>query len=123
MCHGAGGLAGQYYFGARTGGTNIIEGIIEISLGLFLAGSIASLFALFPKSIIGAMLLLVGIELTKFVKNIRLPEIPIMTLTVVVSLLANMAIGFVVATGVYHILKKWGKDKKYIGWMVREEDK
>jgi len=24
-CHGAGGLAGQYYFGARTGGTNIID--------------------------------------------------------------------------------------------------
>ncbi|MFW6437772.1 MAG: putative sulfate/molybdate transporter, partial [Armatimonadota bacterium] len=28
MCHGAGGLAGQYYFGARTGGANIIEGLI-----------------------------------------------------------------------------------------------
>ena len=37
LCHGAGGLAGQYYFGARTGGTNIIEGLIEISLGLLLA--------------------------------------------------------------------------------------
>jgi len=34
-CHGAGGLAGQYYFGARTGGTNIIEGLIEIAMGLF----------------------------------------------------------------------------------------
>jgi len=56
MCHGAGGLAGQYYFGARTGGTNIIEGIIEISMGLFLAGSIATLFTLFPKSIIEPML-------------------------------------------------------------------
>ncbi|HOO45203.1 MAG TPA: putative sulfate/molybdate transporter, partial [Deltaproteobacteria bacterium] len=33
MCHGAGGLAGQYYFGARTGGANIIEGTIEILLG------------------------------------------------------------------------------------------
>ncbi len=32
MCHGAGGLAGQYFFGARTGGTNILEGLIEISL-------------------------------------------------------------------------------------------
>lgn len=123
MCHGAGGLAGQYYFGARTGGTNIIEGIIEISLGLFLAGSIASLFALFPKSIIGAMLLLVGIELTKFVRDIKLPETPILALTVAVSLLANMAIGFVVATGVYHAIKKWGKDRRYIGWMVRTEGK
>ena len=123
MCHGAGGLAGQYYFGARTGGTNIIEGIIEISLGLFLVSSISSLFSLFPQSIIGAMLLLVGIELTKFVRNLRLHEMPIMALTVVVSLLTNMAIGFVVAVGVYHILRKWGRDKKYIGWMVRTEDK
>ncbi len=123
MCHGAGGLAGQYYFGARTGGTNIIEGIIEISLGLFLASSIANLFSLFPQSIIGAMLLLVGIELTKFVRNIRLQETPILALTVVVALLANMAIGFVVAVGVYHILRKWGRDKRYIGWMVRTEDK
>ncbi len=111
MCHGAGGLAGQYYFGARTGGTNIIEGLIEISLGLFLASSIANLFALFPQSIIGAMMLLVGIELTKFAKNIRLRETPILALTVGVSLLANMAIGFIVAVGVYHILKKWGKGK------------
>ncbi len=123
MCHGAGGLAGQYYFGARTGGTNIIEGIIEISLGLFLASSIASLFSLFPKSIIGAMLLLVGFELTKFVKNVRLQETPILALTVVISLLVNMAIGFVVAVGVYHILRKWGRDKRYLGWIVRTGDK
>jgi len=80
MCHGAGGLAGQYYFGARTGGTNIIEGLIEISLGLFLAGSIVTLFSLFPKSILGAMLIMVGIELTKFVRDIRLHETPIMAL-------------------------------------------
>ncbi|MBI2329635.1 MAG: hypothetical protein HYU85_08425 [Chloroflexi bacterium] len=119
MCHGAGGLAGQYYFGARTGGTNIIEGVIEISLGLFLASSIARLFSLFPQSIIGAMLLLVGIELTKFMRNIRLRETPILALTVGVSLLANMALGFIVAVGVYHILRKWGKDKRYLGWMVR----
>ncbi len=52
LCHGAGGLAGQYYFGARTGGTNIIEGIIEISMGLFLGASIAMLFANFPIAII-----------------------------------------------------------------------
>lgn len=38
LCHGAGGLAGQYYDGARTGGTNILEGTIEILLGLFRPG-------------------------------------------------------------------------------------
>ena len=115
MCHGAGGLAGQYYFGARTGGTNIIEGIIEISLGLFLAGSIATLFTLFPKSIIGAMLLLVGVELTKFARDIRKNELIIMALTAGISLLTNMAIGFCVAIAVYHAFRKWKPVARYLG--------
>ena len=115
LCHGAGGLAGQYYFGARTGGANIIEGLIEISLGLFLAGSISTLFSLFPESIIGAMLLLVGIELTKFVRDIRRNELLIMAITVVISLTVNMAIGFVAAMVVYHSLKRWDKVNTYIG--------
>lgn len=96
MCHGAGGLAGQYYFGARTGGTNIIEGLFEIILGLFLASSVAGIFTVFPKAIIGAMMLLVGFELTRFVKNIRTAEdlFP-MAVTVAVSLATNMAYGFI----------------------------
>ena len=118
MCHGAGGLAGQYYFGARTGGTNIIEGLIEISLGLFLAGSIASIFSFFPQSIIGAMLFLVGIELTKFVRDIKAREIPIMALTTGLALVTNMAIGFVVAIFAYHALRRWGKGNKYTDWMA-----
>jgi MFS superfamily sulfate permease-like transporter len=106
MCHGAGGLAGQYYFGARTGGTNIIEGTIEISLGLFFAASVAGLFAVFPSAIIGAMMLLVGIELTKFAKNIRLNEelLPLGA-TITVSLLSNMALGFVVGLVVHHLTR------------------
>jgi MFS superfamily sulfate permease-like transporter len=123
MCHGAGGLAGQYYFGARTGGANIIEGVIEISLGLFLAGSIAALFAVFPQSILGAMLLLVGIELTKFVRDIRWSEAPIMALTAGVSLATNMAIGFVVAVAVYQASARWGKGNRYISWITGSDRK
>ena len=106
MCHGAGGLAGQYYFGARTGGTNIIEGVIEVSLGLFLASSVAGLFAVFPTAIIGAMMFLVGVELTKFAKNIRPNKdlIP-MGATVIISLLSNMALGFVAGLLVYHLTR------------------
>ena len=71
LCHGAGGLAGQYYFGARTGGANLIEGVTEISLGLFLGASIAALFAAFPLAIVGAMMFLVGVELVKFARDLR----------------------------------------------------
>ena len=118
MCHGAGGLAGQYYFGARTGGTNILEGIIEISLGLLLAGCIGTLFALFPESIIGAMLLLVGIQLTGFARDIKLRELPIMGLVAVLALLTNMAIGFIVALGVFHAVRRWGRRNRYLSWIV-----
>ncbi|MBI4301116.1 MAG: hypothetical protein HY664_00735 [Chloroflexi bacterium] len=106
MCHGAGGLAGQYYFGARTGGTNIIEGVIEISMGLFLASSIATLFAVFPTAIIGAMMFLVGIELTKFATDIRLNKdlIP-MGATISVALITNMAYGFLAGLAAYHMTR------------------
>jgi MFS superfamily sulfate permease-like transporter len=106
LCHGAGGLAGQYYFGARTGGANIIEGLIEICLGLFLALSIADLFSLFPVSIIGAMMLLVGIELTRFTRDIGINKdlIP-MGVTLIVSLLTNMALGFLAGLIVHNAIK------------------
>jgi len=113
MCHGAGGLAGQYYFGARTGGANIIEGLIEISVGLLLATSIAGLLASFPTAIIGAMLLLVGIELGKFARDIRLKtDLLPMCATIIVSVITNMALGFVVGLIVHHmsrfVLRKKG---------------
>jgi MFS superfamily sulfate permease-like transporter len=103
LCHGAGGLAGQYYFGARTGGANIIEGLIVISMGLFLASSIAGLFTVFPVAIIGAMMFLVGIELTKFARDIRWSKdlIP-MAATLIASLATNMAFGFLVGLMVHH---------------------
>jgi len=106
MCHGAGGLAGQYYYGARTGGTNIIEGGIEVSLGLFFATSVAGLFTMFPAAIIGAMMFLVGVELTKFVKNIRpSKDLLPMSSTIIVSLLSNMALGFVMGLVVHHLTR------------------
>jgi len=108
MCHGAGGLAGQYYFGARTGGTNIIEGSIEIGLGLFFAGSIATLFALFPLPIVGAMMVMVGLELAKFVTDVQsLVEFPGLVVTVFFSLLFNMAVGFLAGVAIHYLLQRY----------------
>lgn len=87
-------------------------------MGLFLAGSIATLFTLFPKSIIGAMLILVGVELTKFVRDIKKTEVFIMALTAGLSLLTNMAVGFVVAIIIYHTLRRWGGKNRYTRWLV-----
>ena len=103
MCHGAGGLAGQYFFGARTGGAKLIEGVIEIGAGLFLAASIAGLFAAFPRPIMGAMLLLVGMELVKFGREIRWGwDLVPLAATVSVALITNMAYGFLAGLAVHH---------------------
>ena len=37
MCHGAGGMAGHVRFGARTGGSLVILGVLVLFVGLFLA--------------------------------------------------------------------------------------
>ena len=106
LCHGAGGLAGQYYFGARTGGANIIEGVIEVLMGLFLSTSIAFLFTAFPIAIIGSMLFIIGIELIKFAKSIETNhDLLVIIITVLISILTNMALGFISGLIFYYFIK------------------
>lgn len=104
MCHGAGGLVGQYFYGARTAGANLLEGAIEIVLGLFFAGSIVALFSAFPKAIVGAMMFMVGLELVKFVRHVRSGRtVAVAGVTVVTALVTNMAVGFLAGI-VVHIV-------------------
>jgi MFS superfamily sulfate permease-like transporter len=63
MCHGAGGMAGHVRFGARTGGSLVILGALVLFTGLFLGDSVATLFKLFPASLLGVILLFGGLEL------------------------------------------------------------
>ena len=70
MCHGAGGLAAQYRFGARTGGSVIMLGIIKLSAGLFFGSALLILLQSYPKAILGAMLIFAGIELAKSAKGV-----------------------------------------------------
>lgn len=65
VCHGSGGLAGQYRFGARSGSSIIILGAIKLILGLFVGEAIIPLLQRFPKSLLGIMVLAAGVELAK----------------------------------------------------------
>ncbi|KAI6821271.1 hypothetical protein KC332_g9335 [Hortaea werneckii] len=65
VCHGSGGLAGQYRFGARSGSSVIILGCIKLLLGLFVGEAIVPLLQRFPKSLLGVMVLAAGVELAK----------------------------------------------------------
>ena len=106
ICHGAGGLAAKHYFGARTGGANISIGLVELICGLFLASFVALVFTEFPEAVIGAMLLLVGFELIRFVKDVKwgLDLIPLV-LTITVSVFMNMAYGFVAGIFIHFLIK------------------
>jgi len=63
MCHGAGGMAAQVSFGARSGGAPVILGVILIVLGLMFSDSLAVLLRLFPQPALGVMLFLAGLQL------------------------------------------------------------
>ena len=60
-CHGSGGLSGQYRFGARTGGSNLILGTIYFGVAV-IAGS-TSFLGFFPLSVLGALLVFIALEL------------------------------------------------------------
>lgn len=63
MCHGAGGMAAQTGFGARSGGAPFILGVLLIILALCFSESIAVLLRLFPQPALGVMLFLAGAQL------------------------------------------------------------
>jgi hypothetical protein len=94
LCHGAGGLAAQYMFGARTGGAILMEGILEIGLGLFFGSSIQALFSAFPGFITGVMLLMTSVELGKIAFKVEGMNTSTVLVTALISAVFNIAIGF-----------------------------
>ena len=65
VCHGSGGLAAQYRFGARSGASIILLGLFKIILGLVFGETLVGLLKEYPKSLLGIMVLAAGLELAK----------------------------------------------------------
>lgn len=106
LCHGAGGLAAQHYYGARTGGANVLEGVIEVSLGLLGATFLVELFTAFPHSLIGGMLGMVGLQLLRLgAQGLRRKDRTPATVTLGVALATNMALGFLAGVSAYFAVK------------------
>lgn len=64
LCHGAGGLAAHYTFGARTAGSNLMVGGLFIVAALVFGKEIIELFNMLPLSVLGALLVFAGAQLT-----------------------------------------------------------
>lgn len=62
-CHGAGGLAGQFKFGARGGCSLLMLGFSKIALAVALGQGVDSVIASYPKVVLGVLLLFAGVEL------------------------------------------------------------
>ncbi|MFX0058667.1 MAG: putative sulfate/molybdate transporter [Candidatus Hodarchaeota archaeon] len=114
LCHGSGGLAAQYAFGARTGGSMILEGILEISLGLFFSETLFLFFNNFPQAILGAMLLYTAFLLARIsFKDFNLKTIPIIISSAIVSFIFHLVgffsilLGFITGLFLYLLLKHW----------------
>jgi hypothetical protein len=63
VCHGSGGLAAQYRFGARSGASIILLGLFKLLLGLVFGESLVSLLKKFPTSLLAVMVIAAGLEL------------------------------------------------------------
>jgi hypothetical protein len=106
-CHGSGGLAGHYTFGARTGGSIIIYGSIYLVIGLLFAGGFENVIQVFPLPILGVILLFEGIALILLTRDVVDQKFNLF-IVALVGLIANglpygyliaMVIGTVLAHG------------------------
>lgn len=102
MCHEAGGLAAQYRFGARTGGSNIISGIILLIIS-FSFGS-QGLNNMLPYGILGALLFFTSLQLFK--SSLNTDNFLYTCITGIIALFWSMTVAFGIMLG-YHIISKY----------------
>ena len=63
VCHGSGGLAAQYRFGARSGASIIFLGLLKLLLGLFASEIALAIFNGFPNVLLCVLVIAAGLEL------------------------------------------------------------
>lgn len=112
-CHGSGGMAGHYLHGGRTGGSVIIYGAMFLLLGLGFSGGFALLAQVFPRPILGVLLLVEGLALLVLVRDLAERRRDL-TLAMLVAVLAVGApygylVAMVVGTGLAYLVKEPGR--------------
>jgi len=108
VCHGVGGLAGHYAFGARTAGSVIIYGGFYVLLGLLFSGSFEVLLHAFPMPLLGVMLLFEAVALSRVALALdREHDLGITALTalIVLGLPYGFLVGLLLGSLAYYALK------------------
>ena len=110
MCHGAGGMAGQYRFGARTGGANVYAGVLLIGAALLFAST--AWVGLISPGFFAALLVFVAIELGRHgLKTTSYAvTIPIAVLSLLISMTAAFIAGMCLAYAI-PVVKNYRREK------------
>jgi sulfate permease, SulP family len=74
MCHGTGGLAAHYRFGARTGGAPMMIGALFVVMALVFGEFGFTLLAMIPNSVLGVLLIFAGLELCPLIRSLKTNE-------------------------------------------------
>jgi len=106
MCHGAGGLAGQFRFGARTGGANVYAGLILLTLALFFTSP--QVLSIIAVGVLGALLVFVGIEMGRH--SLKTDSLLVTVVIGVLALVSSMTLAFIVGMVVAY-LTGWIKER------------
>lgn len=108
-CHGAGGLAGHYAFGARTGGSVILYGAFYLIIGVFFANSFETLLKAFPLPVLGMVLLFEAFALFRLVSAESYTATDTTVLAVVafaaIGLPYGFLIGLICGTAIFYAFK------------------
>ena len=106
LCHGAGGLAAHYRFGARTAGSNLMIGLIFAALAILLGNHIVSFLNFLPMSILGVLLMFAGSQLSLAIMDLdQRKDYFVATLILGVTLASNLAAGFIAGMLIAWLLK------------------
>jgi SulP family sulfate permease len=107
MCHGSGGLAAHYRFGARTGGSNIMIGIVFLIIALVFGKIGISLLSSIPNAILGILLLFAGLELALLIKDVKEKKDLFLSFLIagVAFATTNMGIAFFIGIIVMYLMK------------------
>ncbi len=110
ICHGAGGLAAQYRFGARTGLSVVLLGALFVISGLFLGGPALTCLRHFPKEILGIMLAAASVDLCRGILDNRNPRESIVCASTVLGMAAFGALeGFCIGAAVHGAFTLWDR--------------
>ncbi len=111
LCHGAGGLAAHYRFGARTAGSNYMIGSIFVLLVLLLGSGILTIIYLLPMAILGVLLVFAGSQLALTIQDVfNRKDLFVVVVILGITLATNLGVGVLTGFGLAYLLK-WEKIK------------